>query len=265
MSALSEPYQLFYKYRQLLWEAVKQTMRERHAGSVLGLGWLVIGPLLLLSLYALLYTVIFRIRPIGLSLTDYTLYIFSGLIPFIAFSQALTAGTSALSSNQALLLNRMFPAELIPAREVFAAGAFMAVGAAVIITFKLATGNASWAWLLLPVIVMLMAMATLGLVWGLSLANLMLKDVQQMLGYIIIMILIASPIAYTPDMVPTTMRVLLYLNPFAYYVMSFQSLLVLGQVPPLEILLGCVVFAFVSFHGMYRVFKTGKRTIADQI
>jgi len=108
-------------------------------------------------------------------------------------------------------------------------------------------------------------MATIGLVWALSLANLIMKDVQQILTYIIIMLLIASPIAYTPEMVPETMRVLLYLNPFAYFVMSFQSLLVLGKLPPIEILFGCFVFALLAFHLMYRVFVSGKRIIADQI
>lgn len=260
-----EPYKLFYRHRRMLRDGVVQSIRERHAGSVLGLGWLVVGPMLLLSLYAILYTLVFQVRPIGLTVIDYILYIFSGLIPFISFSQALSAGTAALGQHQALLLNRMFPAELIPAREVLAASTFLVAGGALILTFKLVTGNFSWAWLLLPVIVVLMTMATVGVVWGLSLANLLVKDVQQMLGYIIIMILIASPIAYTPDMVPASLRVLLYLNPFAYYVISFQSVLVLGKPPPPEIILGCVVFALLAFHGMYGVFKTGKRIIADQI
>ncbi len=265
MANLKEPYQLFYRHRRLLWDAVKQSLRERHAGSVLGLAWLILGPLILLSLYALLYTVVFQVRPIGLSVTDYILYISAGLIPFIAFAQALSAGTVALSQNQALLLNRMFPAELIPAREVLVAGAFLVMGGFMILVYKLFTGYISWAWLLLPVIILSMTMATLGCVWALSLTNLFLKDVQQALQYVIIMILIASPIAYTPDMVPPALRILLYVNPFAYYVMSFQSVLVLGAPPPPGILFGCIAFAFLAFHGMFHVFSMGKRVIADQI
>ena len=47
-------------------------------------------------------------------------------------------------------------------------------------------------------------MMTMGVVWGFSIANLVVKDVQQMIGYIVMVLLIVSPIAYTPDMVPPT-------------------------------------------------------------
>ena len=162
MSSILEPYRLFFDHRQVFWAAVKQTLKARHAGSILGSLWLLIGPLILLSLYAILYTLIFRVRPVNMSVPDYILYIFCGLIPFISFSQALAAGSAALSANNALLLNRMFPAELIPAREVVASGMFMVVGGAVTITYKALTGGVTAAWLLLPVIVALMTMATCG-------------------------------------------------------------------------------------------------------
>lgn len=265
MPSLFAPYELFFRNRRLLWDAVGQSLRERHAGTVLGLGWLILGPLVLLTLYALLYTVVLQVRPSGLSITDYVLYISAGLIPFIAFAQALASGTVALSQNKALLLNRLFPAELIPARDVLVAGIFLIVGSLLILGFKIVTSGFTPTWFLLPPIVVLMAMATMGCVWALALANLFLKDVQQALQYVIIMILVASPIAYTPEMVPTTLQILLYVNPFAYYVMAFQAVLVLGAAPPPFVLFGCVAFALIAFHGMFHMFCTGKWIIADQI
>jgi len=264
-AVLVEPYLVFWRHRRLLVDTVAHTLRSRFAGSILGLGWLVLGPVILLGLYALLYTVVFQIRPSGLSIEDYIFYIFAGLLPFIAFGQALAGGAASLASDRALLLNRVFPAELIPAREVLAAGAFLVVGGGLVGLFKLAVGGASLAWVLLPVLMLLLAMATMGVVWALALANLVVRDVQQLVSYIVIILLIASPIAYTPDMVPGSLRVLLYANPFAYYVQSFQSVLVLGRLPAPEILAGCLVFALVGFHGMHWVFSLGKRIIADHI
>jgi lipopolysaccharide transport system permease protein len=265
MSRLGAPYLLFWRHRRLLIDVVRQTLRERHAGSVLGRMWLFLGPMLLLGIYALLYTVIFRIKPPGLSIEDYILYIFAGLIPFISFSQGLSAGAVALSQSKSLLLNNIFPAELIPAREVIAGGAFMAVGGGAVLIWKAVTGGAALAWLALPPLVVLFAMATIGLVWAFSLANLVVRDIQHMIGYLMILLMIASPIAFTPDMVPASIKALLYANPLAYYVMSFQSILVLGELPEFEIGLGCVVFAFLMFHLMHRVFEVGKVTLADQI
>lgn len=265
LASLAEPYLVFWRYRKVLSDSVGQTLRSRYAGSVLGLAWLLVGPGILLGLYTLLYTVVFKIKPINLSIEDYIFYIFSGLVPFIAFGQALGAGANSLAADKALLLNRIFPAELIPAREVLAAGAFILIGGAIIVVAKILTGSASLAWIALPVVVLLLGMATMGLVWGFAIANLVVKDVQQLVGYIVIILLIASPIAYTPDMVPPTLRVLLYANPFAYFVQSFQSILVLGKLPSPELMLGCVFFALLSFHGMYRAFNVGKRIIADHI
>jgi lipopolysaccharide transport system permease protein len=262
---LAQPYLLFWRHRQILADTVKQILRGRFAGSLLGLAWLVVGPLILLGLYAVLYTVVFRIRPVGMDVRDYILYIFAGLVPFIAFGQALAAGSNSLATDRALLLNRLFPAELIPAREVLAAGTVVIVGCGMIILIKTLLGEVSWTWLFIPPILLLLAMMTMGIVWGFSIANLIVKDVQQLVGYIVMILLIASPIAYTPDMVPPTLRILLYANPFAYYVQSLQSVLVLGQPPSAVLLGGCLLFALVSFHGMFRAFSVGKRIIADHI
>lgn len=266
IQAVAEPYILFYRHRMLLWEAVAQSLQQRYAGSVLGWTWLVLGPGLLLGLYTILYTVVFQIRPVGLpSVATYILYIGAGLIPFIAVSQALGAGTVALTANKALLLNRMFPAELIPAREVLAAGSFLVVGIGLIITLSVIFGKVSLAWLLLPLIALLTAMATIGVVWALAIANLIVNDIQQMLTYIIIMLLISSPIAYTPEMLPQTLAFLIYFNPLAYYVISFQSIVVLGELPSIGILFGAVAFALFAFHSAFRLFTLGKQVIADQI
>ncbi len=263
--SLAEPYLLLYRYRRLLWDSVKSSLKARFAGSLFGMGWIVIGPLMLLVLYGIIYAVIFKIRPLNLSLADYILYIFAGLIPFIAFSQALSAGAVSLSNDPGLLLNKVFPAELLPVREVIASGSMIIAGGMVVIVYKLFMGGISWTWLLLPLVLILMAMTLIGMVWALSLANLMVKDVQQMLTYIIILLLVASPIAYTPDMIPPSLKILLYINPLAYYVMTFQSILVLGELPPLPILIGVVVIALVWFHGMYGIFKNGKLVLSDNI
>ncbi len=264
-SRLAEPYLLLYRYRGLLWDSVANSLRARYAGSLFGMAWIVIGPLLLLGLYGLIYAVIFKIRPMGLTLTDYILYIFSGLIPFIAFSQALAAGAVSLSNDPGLLLNKVFPAELLPVREVIAAGSMIIAGGTLVIVYKAVLGGVTLYWLLLPVVLVLMAMTLIGMVWALSLANLLIKDVQQMLTYIIILLLVASPIAYTPDMIPSSMQILLYINPLAYFVMTFQSILVLGELPPVPIMIGDVVIALLWFHGMYGVFKKGKLILSDNI
>ena len=264
--ALLKPYWVIFHYWPLLASSIKVALRTRYAGSLLGLFWIVLGPALLLSLYAVVYTVVFDFRPTVMSRSDYVLYIFAGLVPFLAFSQALAAGTGALIKDQALLMNAVFPAELIPLREVLANGLILLVGFAIIVGLKLLFfGGPLITWLLVPPIALAMAMAVTGVVWFLSLANLVAKDVQQMLTYLIIMLLVSSPIAYTPDMLTGAFRILMYANPLSYYVTSFQQVLVLGTVPPAEILIGATLIALVSFHAMYVVFDKGKAVVLDHV
>ena len=262
-SEIAEPYRLINRHRRVLLAAVRTSLRARYAGSVLGLGWVLVGPALLLAVYAFIYAVVFRVRPTGMAVEDYILYIFSGLVPFLAFSQALAAGTQSLSVDVALLQNKVFPAELIPLREVLAAGVFVLVGVSIILAFRLATGGIAWAWLLLPVILLLLLLGTIAVVWAFALLNLAMRDVQQIVTLVVMLLLVASPIAYTPDMLPHRFQVLLYLNPLAYYVSALQSILVLGIVPPPGILIGSTVISLLSFHGMYHVFSKTKRFIVD--
>ena len=84
-----------------------------------------------------------------------------------------------------------------------------------------------------------------------------------MLTYVTIMLLVASPIAYTPDMLPPQLRLLLYVNPLGYFVVAFQSLIVLGELPPWPIMVGSFCFAFGSFLLGAWVFTRAKAVFFD--
>ncbi|OHZ02492.1 hypothetical protein BC440_14360 [Thalassospira sp. MIT1004] len=257
------PITLIWSRRHLLFAAVNTSLRQRYAGSVLGLVWIVLGPLLLLSLYAAIYLVVFRVRPPDMEPGLYVLYIFSGLVPLINFSQGLMLATTSLSADKDILLNTVYPAELVPLREVVVSLVTLAIGIGIIAVATVFLGQLFWTWLLVPVVMALLAMFLTGIAWILSLANLVLKDIQQILTYVTILLLVASPIAYTPDMLPSSLAVLIYFNPLAYFVISFQSLIVLGMLPPWPILLGISVFGIGSFVLGAYVFSRAKTVFFD--
>jgi len=238
---------LIWSRRVLLCRSVLVSLRQRVAGSMLGLAWHVLGPALLLLLYAMIYLVIFRVRPVGMDPLTYVLYIFSGLVPLLGFSQGLMQGTVSLSGSSDLLLNTVFPPELVPLLEAAIAMVSLGIGLAITVVFALLLSKIAWTWLLVPVFLVLMLILLAGLCWILALVNLIFKDIQQVLTYVTIMLLVASPIAYTPDMLPPQLRLLLYVNPLGYFVVAFQSLIVLGELPPWPITLGSFCFAFGSF------------------
>ena len=224
----------------------------------MGTFWMVMSPIILMSLYALIYLVIFRIRPTAMSETDYVLYIFCGLMPFLGFMEALNAGSSSLSLNKAVLLNTVFPSELVPVRAVLAAQGPTAVGLVVIVALALALGKHSAALLLVPVIWLFLILFVTGVVWVLSLASLVLRDIQQVLVFLSIVLLIVSPIAYTVDMAPGPMKVVVYANPLSYFLIALHETVVFGRVPPVEIMGAVVLLGLIPFGGGYWVFQKAK-------
>ena len=258
-----EPISLIWTRRHILLETVKISLRQQYAGSTLGMAWLVLGPILLLSLYATIYLIVFRIRPANMQPEVYVLYIFSGLVPFINFSQGLIQGTTSLSKDRNVLLNTVFPPELLPLREVTASIVTLVIGVAIICVFGLFIGKFSFTWLLVPVVLFLLLLFLTGLTWILSLANLVLKDIQQILSYVTIILIIASPIAYTPDMLSPMLKILIYFNPLAYFIICIQSLIVLGTLPHWSIIVGTVIFAFSSIIIGAYVFSQAKTVFFD--
>ena len=238
---------LIWSRRVLVCESVLVALRQRFAGSMLGLVWLVLGPAILLALYAVIYLIIFRVRPVGMDPPTYVLYIFAGLVPMLGFSQGLMQGTVSLAGNRELLLNTVFPPELVPFRETAIATVSLTIGLAITAAFAFVLGKLAWTWLLVPIFLTLMLMLLAGACWVLSLLNLIFKDIQQILTYVTIVLLVASPIAYTPDMLPAQLRLLLFVNPLAYFVVAFQALIVLGELPAWYIMVGCLCFACGSF------------------
>ena len=263
VSTLAAPWRSAVRHRALLLATSKVELRRRYAGSVLGLLWLLAGPLFLITIYAVIYLVVFRFRPAEMNEIDYVFYILSGLVAFLGFSEALQAGTTSLTANREILLNTVFPAELVPLRAVLVSSTTMLVGVAAVIVGCAGFGKLEPIALLAPVILLAQTMFVAGIGWIFALANLVVRDVQQILVYVTIILLVASPIAYLPSMLPSSLAVLIYANPLSYYVIALQHVIVLGIWPPLPVLIVGGVLAVGAFSLGFLVFARAKQAIFD--
>lgn len=251
-------------YRKRVLEGVMHDVRQRYIGSVFGSLWAVLFPFLQLSIYAGLYSFIFKIRPAGLTEMGYVVLVFSGLVPLMAFNEALTAATSSLSSNRNLLLNTVFPAELIPVRAAVAAQITSFIGLIITLVAGYALGRTSWhAILLVPVFWLLLLMFAMGLGWVFSLLSLVARDIQHALGLVIMLLFVLSPFAYTPEMVPATLKPLIYLNPLSYFVLTFQQLICYGTWPDPVAATGSVVLGLGTFFAGFSIFQRAKYVFFD--
>jgi homopolymeric O-antigen transport system permease protein len=232
----------------LLLRVTWSDLGRRYAGSFLGVGWVIIAPAVLFSLYAGIYLFVFKVKVPGLSGWNYVLFIFSGLVPYLMTAEALSSGVGSVVVNRSVLNSTVFPIDLAPVKAVFAAQGSMIVGMLVTIVGVVALGRASWTLVLVPVVWVLQVMALLGVTWILSLINVVVRDLQNLVGLLLVVLMIASPIAYSAAMVPPSLKAVLFLNPLAYFVITYQHILVLGTLPgttTLVLLAGISIFLFV--------------------
>ena len=252
------------QFRQRLIAGIIHDVKQRYVGSAFGLLWVVLFPALQLGIYACMYTFVFKVRVDGLSNVDYIIMVFSGILPLMAFNEVLVASTSALASNKNLLLNTVFPAELISVRAGIAAHMPSLAALCITLFAGFIFGNASWqALLLIPVFWILLLMFALGIGWVLSLLSLVARDIQQGLGIVTMLLFVLSPAGYTPDMVPSFLRPLIYLNPLSYFVITFQQLLCFGKLPDGELVIGAFLLGIGVFLLGFLVFQRIKAVFFD--
>ena len=261
--AILEPFRAVYRHKSILARTTYVDLKAVYAGSVLGLVWVIVGPLLMLSVYALTYAVIFKVRIPTLSTTEYVLYVFCGIVPFLAFAQSLSSGTLSLSSNRAVMQNTVFPAEMIPLRSVLVGSASMLSGTLILLFSDFMWSKPSWVFLLIPVVMIFQLMFSAGLCWLLSLVALLVRDLSQLIYFITMMLLIITPIAYTPEMIPDGMKTLMLFNPLYYFVTCFQYIIILDRVPPADTLLIGATVSLVFFVIGYSVFHRSKQVFYD--
>lgn len=252
-------------HRNLLWRSTRNQIRARYAGSIFGAAWVVLAPALLLTVYGLVYLAVYRIRTPGLGSVAYVLYIFAGLIPFLMTAEALTQGAGAVVNNPGLLTSTVFPIDLAPVRAVVAATPILFVGTATVVVGSAAIGRASWPLVLLPFVIVLHVLALIGVAWFLSLVTVVARDVQYVLAVLILVLLVASPIAYTTDMLHGDARLMVYVNPLAWFVLAYQEILVLGESPSPLHWLGLVVAGAGLFFAGSRFFTWAKGVAMDYV
>lgn len=201
---------------------IRDEVRKKYAGSILGVLWIFIYPALFLALYSSVYLWVFKVKLPEFSNWAYVFHIFCGLVPYIGFSDGIQQGSQSLAANANLLKNTVFPAELISVKTVLSSQVTYGFMFMVLIVFGAVTGY-------FPVRPWFLVMAfgaqiffLLGVTWVLSVLMIAVKDLQYFLNLFLLFLFFSSPIAFAPEMVPAALRFLLYLNPLFYLISLYR-------------------------------------------
>ena len=250
-----------YNYRHMLYTLVKQDIRGRYKGSVLGFLWTLLNPLLLLLVYSVVFQFVFKN-----SIEHYSIYLFISLMPWNCFQNSIFNGTSCVSNNASILKKVYFPREILPLATVISNIINYIFSAVIIFIALLVSGvGISWSALFLPVIIIIQAIFTLGLILILSAINVYLRDVQYMMNPIMMIWMYASPILYNIAMVPEKYHNIYMMNPMTRIIVAYQDILYNKTLPDFKSLGITVIVSLAFLVFGYLVFSKLQRRFAEEV
>ena len=184
-----------YAYRELLKTNIKKDIRGKYKGSFLGILWSFINPLLQVVVYWIVFP--YLMGRGAMNGENYLIYLITGLIPWTFFMTVVSQGTTCIKSNAGIIKKVYFPREILPISMVTSGLVNFFISCVIILVFLLGSGvGVSYHIILVPVIAIVEATLALGIVFILSAINVYVQDVENIVQFILNMLMYGTPIIY---------------------------------------------------------------------
>lgn len=254
-----------FEHRDLLWNLAWRSIKGRYAQSALGLGWMLVQPLITLLIFTIVFGRVVRIKPPGGG--PYAAFVFCGMVPWLYFSGALVAASGSLVAEAQVLSKVYFPRLILPLSSVLGRLLDLGITFAVLLVLLAGFGIVPRpaALVMVPALTLVMTAAVLGAGLGLSALAIQYRDVAHALAFLTQIWMYLSPVFYPVEFVPDRFRLLYGLNPMVGVIQGFRScLLGTGPTPWGLIAEGtAVALVFLAAGALY--FRRSERLFADVI
>ncbi len=252
--------------KDLLGNLIARDIRSRYKGSVLGLAWAVLTPMMMLVVYTFVFSVVFKARWHGGSgsKTEFALLLFSGLVIFNIFSECINRSPSIIVSNPNFVKKVVFPVELLPV-VILGTSLFQGMMSFIVwlIFYMVFFGIPQPTILLLPFVIIPMILFTLGFSWILASFSVYIRDIIQIVGVVTTILLFLSPVFYSVSMLPESFQIIMRLNPLTTIIEQARDVMIWGQMFDVKIyLIQLLVSLLICILG-YSIFNNTKKGFAD--
>lgn len=222
------------EHSDLIFQLSRRGIQSRYRGSVLGMFWSLLTPLLMLLIYSFVFAVVFKAKwnhP-GAEDANFGIILFSGMIIHALFSEPMVLSASSITASSQYVKKVVFPLQVV-AWSTIVVTAFQAlISFFILILFMLIAGMPLHPTLLLfPVVVMPMMIFSLGVCWLLSSLTVFVRDIAQLVGIAATVLLFISPVFYSIDRVSPIIQKLIYLNPISFIVDQMRRISIYGEMP----------------------------------
>jgi lipopolysaccharide transport system permease protein len=253
------------KQRELIALMTWRDFSSRYRGSMGGLLWSVIQPLVMMVIYTIVFSLFLKIRfSTDASPFTFSVYLLCGLLPWTAFSEGIFRCKDIIRGNINLVKRVVFPLEILPLNVIFAATIQQIIGLVLLIPLAwVVSGNLYWTILLVPVIMLMQLLFAAGMNWITASLAVYLPDIGHMINLILAVWMFLTPIFYPEDVVPAQALVLFEINPMARLVHLYRAAFMTGQLPALGYVLGTFFSCLCIFLIGHFWFEHTKSGFAD--
>ncbi|WP_419419956.1 ABC transporter permease [Legionella sp. D16C41] len=253
-TSLREMFASLYRNRELILVLIKREIGTRYRGSVLGMIWSFLYPIIMLAIYTFVFSIVFKARwnTGSDSKTEFALVLFAGLMVFNLFSDCINRASTLILTNANYVKKIVFPLEILPWVTLGAALFQAFVSFLVWLAFYLVFfGTPNPTIFFLPLIILPILFITMGLNWFIASLGVFLRDVSQLVAIITTVLMFLSPIFYPLSALPVNYRYLLQFNPLTPAIEGVRSVLFWGNIPNIKLygiyLLVSLAFSWIGF------------------
>ncbi|MFK7976630.1 MAG: ABC transporter permease [Halioglobus sp.] len=259
----------FTQNYRLIASMTRREISARYRGSLFGLAWSFLNPVLLLLVYTFVFSVVFNARWGGSrfgedQIVSAAIMIFTGMVVHGFFSDCFVRSPLLVTSHANFVKRVVFPLEVLPWVALGAAAFHTIVSLFVLFAGQLIiTGFIPLTALLIPFALLPLALLIMGCTWLFSAAGVYFRDLSQLSGFISTILLFLSPVFYPLSAIPDQYHVFFYVNPLTHIIEVCRGLLIYSEVPSASgMLLYCAVSVLVAYLG-FAWFQKTRRGFAD--
>jgi len=259
--SIKEGFLIPIQYRHLIWILALKELKIRYRGSALGFFWSILNPLLLLLIYTFVFTVIFKATA-----KAYPVYLFIGILPWNWFAGSINEATMSIVSSGAFVNKSTLPSEILVVIKVVSNFINYALSLPVlflfIFIFKVQIGLPL---IVFPVIVFIQFFITCGVGFFVATWEVYYRDMQHIVMNLLQFLFFGMPIMYFTDQLPAKAQKLIFLNPLAYLIKSYQSIFYYNWFPKPFFLLLLAVVGFMIYILGFLYFRSHKEEFPELV
>jgi lipopolysaccharide transport system permease protein len=256
-------------HRQLILQLIRRDVVGRYRGSLMGLAWSFLNPLLMLGIYTFVFSVVFKARwgvSTGDTTAGFAVILFVGLIVHGLFAECINRAPGLVLANPNYVKRVIFPLEILPWVAMGSALFHGLASFGVLFAAQLLVNHTlPWTVMLLPVVVLPLLLMTMGAAWFLAALGVFVRDIGQMTGMIVSVMMFLSPVFYPVSSLPARLQRWIFLNPLTYPIEDARAALVVGRVPPMSHILVATAVGLVVAQVGFWWFQRARRGFADVI